>query len=87
MTHLSLRKAKTATLSADADVMLAMAKAVVAGNEHWAEPIRFQGPHLFKDNWIVVAHHDVAGGPETRVVIFSGAGVMKNYLAQPGAAP
>ena len=86
-TSLALRPAKTAELTPTAADMLRCATQVVASNERWAGPIRFQGPHLFKHHWIVVAHCDGAAGTETRVVVFSALGVMKDYLAQPALPP
>lgn len=85
--RLSLRKDKIATPTPNADEMRRIATQMVTGNEHWSEPVHYQGPHLFKNSWVVVAHHGGASGIETRVVVFSAGGVMRDYLAQPALTP
>ena len=86
--RLRLREARIQPLAADAEAMRQTAAAAVAQRDGWSGDLRWQGPHLFKGNWLIVARRDAApaagsGGEariETRVLIFNAEGKLQEYL-------
>ncbi len=77
---LSLRRAAVQTLQLTEEEIIAQAAREIAQKENWGAAVRFQGPHLFKGNWIVVARHDSADRPtETRVIVTTRSGGLLDY--------
>ncbi len=77
---LSLRRAEVKALKFGKDEILAAAVREVARRENWGDAVHFQGPHLFKGNWIVVARHNAdARTIEARVIAATPSGFLFSY--------
>jgi hypothetical protein len=78
---LHLKTGKTVALRLTPEAVRAIAERQISSCEHWGPDVRWEEPHLFKGNWLLVARHDGDGRTETRILVITPAGSIRNYIA------